>query len=296
MSTNRRAVLHDDPPAQVRFEEDRVKMVLGAFGLTDAKWELLDAHERRAGTRRLTFDGFFRRFPTFPVVLAARYVGGVGERVEVADLFRRPHKLFLADLYAEVFARHQNETDDRPVGLVVPFAGFRGGLVLHNGLHDTGGPRLRFPLPDDEPPYRLTAEPFGLFLTHLAAGGWEPHAATGHPLPVERPEPDGLPTVIDPRVLRRLGTGPAFVLYLCLTGLLASPLARHRGYVRRGRGGERRLALTHDELAAESGMSPDAIKRGLAVLKREGLVDTHRGDGHTLFVVHRPDDDNDGDR
>src|SRR6185437_9611029 len=109
------------------------------FELTGAKWELLDAHLAETGTRRLTFAGFRLRFPTFPVVLAASYVGGVGHRVDLVDLFRRPDRLFLTDLYLEAFAQLSEAAGDRPVGLVIPFGGYRGGVALHNGDFDTGG-------------------------------------------------------------------------------------------------------------------------------------------------------------
>ncbi|QDU20985.1 hypothetical protein ETAA1_29480 [Urbifossiella limnaea] len=269
-------------------------MVLESFGLSNKKWELLDAHERECNTRTLTFAGFRRRFSTFPVVLDARHVGRLSDRVELADLFRRPDRLFLTDLYAEALARHGDEAGGRPVGLVVPFGGYRGGVVIHNGAVDTGGVRLQYPIPGDAPPHRLTAEPFHQLLAYLAAGGWCPDGPGGDDLPTARPDPAGVTAVVSPWMAQRLGTGPAFALYVWLAGLMGSASARHRDFIRRGKNGVRYLAATREELTVASGLPPDAVKRGLAQLRELGLILTRRGDGRT-FVVLVPPDEADGE-
>jgi hypothetical protein len=292
MSTRDRVLRPDLDPSreQARFEEERVAMVLAPFGLAAAKWELLDAHLVETGTRRLTFAGFRQRFPTFPVVLAAHYVGGVGHRVDPADLFRRPDRLFLTDLYLEAYTRLADDACDRPVGLVLPFDGYRGGIALHNGDFDTRGVRLTYPVPGDVPPYRVTAEPFDRLLEYLAGGGWSPDEPTVDARPTTRPEPTGVQAAVGPWVSGRLGTGPGFALYVWLTGLLDSASPRHRAFVRRGKDGGRYLAVTHEELAGLTGLTPDAVKRGLRHLKVEGLVRTWRRDRRTLLVLDPPDE------
>lgn len=281
----------DAAPTQIRFEGERVETVLKAFGLADTKWELLDAHEREFGTpRRLTFAGFRRRFPTFPVVLAARHVGRLNERVDVNRLLRRPDRLFLTDLYLEALARGQDEAGDRPVGLVVPFDGYRGGCVIHNGSFDTGGTRVQYAVPGDAPPYRLTAEPFVQLLAFLAAGRWTPDGPDAVALPATGPDATSAPAVLAPWMTKQLGTGPGFALYAWLTAILASPSPRHRQHLRRGKNGTRLVAATRAELSALTGLSPDVIKRGMSQLRAQGLVATARRDGGMLIAVTPPEE------
>jgi len=292
MSVGNRLAGPDAEPSreQARFEEGRVAMVLEAFGLAGAKWELLDAHGAETGVRRLTFAGFRRRFPTFPVVFDAKYSGRLGERVRVADLFRRPDRVFLSDMYLEAFARRSGEAGGRPVGLVVPFDGVRSGVAIHNGESGVRGVRLAYPIPGDAPPHHLTAEPFGQLLKTLAGGGWTPAAVGGDGLPTARPEPKVVTATLAPWMSERLGTGPAFSLLVWLTGIMDSASALHRFYVRRGKNGLRYVAATYDELATVTGMSRDKVKRGLAFLKAEGLVRTLRRDGRTAIVLDLPDE------
>lgn len=265
-------------------------MVLAEFGMQNTKWELLDVQENVSGTRRLTFAAFRLRFPTFPVVLDAKYLGRVGERVRLVHLFRRPDHLFLTDLYSEALARHADEAIDRPVGLVIPFDGYRGGFVLHNGAFATDGKQFQFSIPKNASPYRLTVEPFPQLLSYLAASAWSPATETGVQLQANQASTCGVPTVLVSWMVRRLGTGPALVLYLFLTGVLASSSSRHQEYIRRGKSGGRYLAMTHEELTKESGLSPDAVKSGLRRLKTEHLAQTRRGDRRTYFFLAQPDE------
>ncbi len=279
----------DASPDQSRFEEERVKMLLGEFGLGDLKWELLDAHAAAYRTRRLTFAGLRTRVPDLPVLLEARHVGGVSERVRPAALFRKFARTLLTDLYLEVYARHAEEAGDRPVGLVVPFDGFRSGMVVHNGAFDTGSTRLVHPVPGGAPPHRLTAEPYAAFLRYVSRGGWTPGGKSGAQLPTARPEPE-LAAAVAPWMVRLLGSGPAVIVLGWLYAVLASDAARDRKWVRRTDGGERYVSATREEIAAATGLSPDAVKRGLTILKEKELVLTFRGD-HTTNIVVVPQDE-----
>ena len=282
---------HTDPtPRQARFEDERVGLTLAAFGLDEVKWEMFDDHDRETSTRRLTFAAFRRRFPNFPVLLAARYEGGVGMRARPADLLRRFHRTFVCDRYLEAYARHTAEAGGRPVGLVLPFDGVRSGVVLHDGVFDTGGTRLVHTFPFAGPPYRVTAEPFDRLLAHLTRSGWSPGRAGPGPPPVA-PGKGEWSAPLAPWIAERLGTGPGFVVYVWLAALLA---AGDPATVRRGRGGVRYLAVTQDDLAGRTGLSPAAVKRGLAVLRRQGLIDTGRRDGGTILVLNPPSAEGEG--
>lgn len=276
----------DATPAQSRFEEERVKMLLGAFGLGDLKWELLDAHAAAFRTRRLTFTGLRTRVPDLPVLLEARHVGRVGGRVRPADLFRKFARTFLTDLYLEVYARHAEEAGDRPVGLVVPFDGFRSGIVVHNGAFHSGPDWQTHEFAGDDPPHQVIVEPYAAFLRYVSRGGWTPGSKSGAQLPTAKPEPAA---AVAPWMVQLLGSGPAVIVLWWLYAVLASDAARDRKWVRRTEDGERYVAATREEIAAATGLSPDAVKRGLTILKEKELVITTRGD-HTTNIVVVPRD------
>jgi hypothetical protein len=268
---------------QWKFEDQRVRMVLEAFGLAEVRFELLDDHAKQYGTRRLTFGGFRERFPSFPVLLEARYVGAVADRVDPGDLFRRFANTLVTDLYLEAYARHIENADGRPVGLVIPFAGVRSGVVVHNGAFDGGTTRLVHRVPGGQPPHVLTAEPFDGFLKYVAGAGWTPGEDVVQPkVAAEAP---GLEAAVAPWMVRRLGSGPAAYLLGWFRAVLDSPCARAREWVRRVDGGGRRLAMTCDEMADACGLDRAAVKRALARLKDEGLIRTSRRERRTWVEV-----------
>lgn len=274
--------------AQHAFEEERVKMALDAFGLSEKKWELLDAHERELGARRLTFNGFRRHFPTFPIVLDARHVGGISKEVERRDLFRRPDRVFMTDLYLEAHAKLADEAGDRPVGLVLPFGRLRGGVVLHNGAFRGGSDWYTYGLTDG-PPHRVAVESFARLLTYLSGGCWSPIPKVPVVLPVAQPRPE-LAAAVQPWMVRRLGTGPAIVVLGWLYAVLASDSPADRTWVCRAHGGEPYVHASQGEVASSTGLSGDQVKRALERLTKEGLVVTSRGDGKTNIVVLPPEE------
>jgi hypothetical protein len=268
---------------QAAFEETRVLMLLTAFGLVDLKWELLNAHAAEFGTRRLTFAGFRRRFPTFPVLLDARYVGRLCERIALADLFRRFGRLFIHDLYLEAYARHEEVAAGRPVALVIPFDGLRSGLVLHNGAFRAGGTRVVHETAGNAPPHRLAAEPYSAVLKYLAAGSWSPDGPAPATLPVAQHTP--LAAAVAPWMVRWLGSGPAVLILGWLHAVLDAETPAGRKWVRRGDQCDRFVRASQDEIAAETGLSGAAVKRGLDRLRMEGLILATRGDRATDIVV-----------
>jgi DNA-binding transcriptional ArsR family regulator len=267
-------------PAQFRFEEARVRMALEAFDLGGERWGLLDDHEARFGVRRLTFAGLRGRFPTFPVVLEARYVGRVGERVRPSDLLRRFGGTFLSDYYLGAYARHAGEAGPRAVGLVVPFDGYRSGVVVHNGDFESAGTRIVHRPAGGVEPHRITAEPYDGFLRHVSRGGWTPAGGSGAPATAgPAPEPAAQ---VAAWMVRRLGSGPAVIVLGWVQGVLAG--GTYPAFVRRAVG-RACVAATREEIAGQTGLSPDAVKRALEALRREGLVVTYRRDGRTIIEL-----------
>ena len=253
-------------------------MALDAFDLGGERWGLLDDHDARFGVRRLTFAGLRERFPTFPAVLEARYVGRVGERVRLADIFRRFAVTFLSDYYLEVYARRVGEAGPRPVGLVVPFDGYRSGVVIHNGVFESAGTRVVHRTAGDAPPHRITVEAYDGFLRHVSRCGWTPAGASGS-VAIAGPAPEPAAHVAA-WMVRLLGSGPGVIVLGWVHAVLAG--GADPALVRRAVG-RACVAATREEIAVQTGLSPDAVKRGLETLKRGGLVVTRRRDGRTII-------------
>lgn len=273
---------------QRRFEAERVQMIVEHLRLERYLRQIYNASESLYGIRCLSLRAFREVFPTFPIVLEARYVGRLADRLRPADLLRSFKRTFLSDYYLEVYGRNEEESTGRPIGMVVPFDGYRGGVIIHDAALDTGSVRLTADLSPDHPPYRVTVEPFDKFLRHLAAGGWTPASrATGQFRCKEPPGSRGID--ISPWMVKLVGAGPTLVVLAWLVHCLESPGGVGTRFVCRTPGGGRGLAGTHEQIAAETCLSTYQVKRAVAALRRKGLVTTKIGkEGHTLIEVWPP--------
>src|SRR5262249_41294261 len=145
--------------------------------------------------------------PTFPVLLEALALYRTREMGRPVALFRAFAKSIIFQHYLDLFARRRAEAQGRPLGLVIPFDGFQGGLVVHNGTFPSRGFKWVFDVPGDAPPHRLTVEPFVAFLKHLAQGGWGPEAPLPRVRRTQRPRlRDG--ACLRPWMVHVLGCGP----------------------------------------------------------------------------------------
>jgi hypothetical protein len=166
--------LRQPHPKQVAFEAARVRLLLQKFGIPHQEAALADHFERKWGVRRLTFESFYESHPSFPVLLEAHSFYGVAAKCPVIDLFRHFERTFIYQRYLNVYERGRREEPVRPVGMVFPYDGFQGGLVIHNGHFETHGFRWVYEVPGGHPPHRLTVEPYLAFLRYLARGPWNP--------------------------------------------------------------------------------------------------------------------------
>ena len=268
--------LNAPSPSQVRFEDERVKMVVNRFRLHKRLYDLLGDSQARHGMRRLTFESFDHLFPTFPIKLEARYRGRVGETCSPVDMFRKFDAVFLHQYYLEFFGRHSASSDDRPAGLLVPFDGLRGGLIVHNGEFATRTTKMVHAIANDVPPHFVTVEPFGGLLKYMAAGGWSPNAPTPA-LAAKQESQVSRALTIEPGMIERLGTSPALVVLAWLLKIFNSPSGYHRHFVRRLSDNEHCVAATQEQIASETGLSERQVKRGMEHLRREGLIETGTG-------------------
>ncbi len=261
------------------FEETRVAMVLEAIGALDLKWELLDEHNECYGTRQLTFAAFREYFPRFPILLDAMYVGGISGRVQVAHLFRKFKRQFFSDYFSEALARHEAKAAGRAIGLLMPFGGLRGGIVIHNGSFETGGSKLVFPGVDDPCQNGLVVEPFRQLLKYLGRVGTE--------LPRRSPPPSA--AAVAPWMVRKLGTGPAVIVLGWLHTVKASNASELHKWIVRASDGERWIRATREQISAQTGLSVPAVKRGMTELRKVGLIYTVRGGGTTYIAIVAPE-------
>jgi hypothetical protein len=269
---------------QANFEAERVMIVLKTFKLTDTIPAMLDCQDHASGERRLTFAAFHACFSTFPVLLEAHAAGGVAERCSPAALLRSFGHLFLLDRYLEAYARQEETAQGRPVGLVIPFGGYRGGVLLHNSTIDTRATRIVHDLAGDVPPYRVTVEPFISFVKYLARSGWTPRKPLAVALHVQGPKVRRA-VPLRPWMVTAVGTGPALPVLAWLCGVLCARSAYHRLFVVRLGPDVRGVAATHEEIATATGLNTYQVKRGLATLRDMGFLSTRTYQAKSLIVL-----------
>lgn len=282
---------------QMRFEEERVKIVLKAFKLRSHLQDLLNDCEDLWGDRRLTFDCLNRCFPTFPILLAARCHSHMDKACRPAALFRSFEDTFLFESYLEIFTSAQGERGGRPIGMIVPFDGYRGGMIVHNANDakashycgcDTRRLRMIYDVPGDAAPYRLTVEPFLHFIKYIARGSWSPteiFADAGSDAELSEQPQVTRAMPIFPWMTEKAGTGPALVVLAWLLKVLHSRSGYDRLFVHRASEHERCVVATHEQIAAETRLSLRKVKRGLEALRRKGLVISRRRQNGSSFLI-----------
>jgi hypothetical protein len=269
---------------EIAFETERVKLVCSHLGLTRFEKEMSDAWAGAVGEKkgRLTFDVFRDFFPTFPMILEAQSHLCVRDRLRPVHLFRDFSATFLLDSYMEAFARWC-ETEKRPIGVVVRFDGFVGGMLIHNGDFDTRETRMIHDVPGDRPPYRVTVEPFITVLKYLARSGWSPE---GESVRVEKQGPKvGRGFRVYPWMTERLGCSPARDVLAFLCKVLRSRSGYYRKFIH-AVSGTRFVAIDCDALATQTGLSRHQVKLALQSLREAALITTERKSYHGQVMNH----------
>lgn len=268
---------------QLRFEHDRVKMLLAAFDFPEEKYKQHLAELREAGRQRgsdgyLTFDSFFAsdRFYTCPVRLQARSISASDVDRLTMPYFLNFEKTYLHQMYLAAWC-NRDEHDGRPFGLVVNMPKVRGGVVIHDA--DLPGLTCRTTLvhkslSPDEPPV-VTVEPYKAFARRLVK-----HWTAAKPVPATKPR-DAVQPRLERWMVEWLGSGPAALVLAWLHGAWHDA---HKRYVMT-RSGVACLCLTQAVIAEHSGLPEDSVKHGLATLKEEGLIATKRGDRRTYIFL-----------
>jgi hypothetical protein len=266
--------IHQDQisPWHMRFEDNKVYLVLEEFKLLKHLRDLNEDCDARESHRRLTFQSFHTLFPSFPILLSVRCRGRVAEHCSPAKLFRGFGDVFLMHYYLEVFARLEDEAQGRPIGVVVPFDGYRGGMVVHNGDYDTRTTKMTHPIPDDLPPHRVTVEPFHPLIKFLAREDWTPESSMPEHAEINKPEVSK-EMFITPWMVNTLGSNSSLIVLAWLRKILLSESSYDKLFVRRLDQNERCVKATQEQIALETGLSERQVKRGLEFLRKEGLVE-----------------------
>jgi hypothetical protein len=278
-------------PRQVRFEYQRVKMVLKAFGLVDMIPELIAAYQRWWGDvyKRLSFEFFHKYFPTFPVILDAQSFYATSElnkRSSLASLMTAFPRTFIYERYNEVnnwylklsdpkrVGIHElvpEELRGRPVGMIYPWDGVKGGLILHNGAPPSIGAGFVYRELKDGVPMIYVIEHFRSWLLGL---DWTPRS----PLPPRDPRPQSEAArgaVIRPWLVQICGPRNAYVLFWLLRVSSQEANTYERGYCSNFQG-ELAVMIPSNILARELGLGPQQINRALQALVKLGFITTDK--------------------
>lgn len=158
-----------------RFEAKVVDEIIKYFGLSKVRNELYDMAEATTGSRVLTFDTFFERYPDFPIYLRTVYIKGVQKAMDTWVLVNHFDKAPAVKAWQELHYSGMSEMVQRPIGIVYNWPQHVRFLVLHNSPLDTEVAGFRPGIwvgPDADP---LTIEPLRLLLDSVARH-WKPES------------------------------------------------------------------------------------------------------------------------
>jgi len=171
----------------IAWEDARVRHTLRRVGLVNYRKRLEKEADEETGSKRLTFERFNRKFPTFPALLGCHsFVGETpihsrGECIH-PRWFQAFMKLPFIEPYEELYDVLGDEVKLRPVvAMVFKRKRFDQGLVVHNGdvdrfvapksschLYRGGGVRKKT--------VNLVVQPYDNFLKYIYRDGhgWKP--------------------------------------------------------------------------------------------------------------------------
>jgi hypothetical protein len=262
--------MNHDHDAQ-RFEDGRVRMLLRHLNLAHLKPILLSRHKEKYGDYRLTFDELHAVCPDLPVRFTAVSTLGVTDSFQASMLLRWQAYQYFEQVY-EVGAA---SFPDSRVGVVMGFPGLRGGAVIHAQPWRTNQTTLSL---DRGVVGRSTlkVEPYIGFLKYLAGQPWQDDELL----------PSFQPTIcMTATHVRELGSGPAVIVWGALLSLLTT--TEREGFVRKRLSTSAvGLSMGRPFLSHCTGLSFDAIKRGVRTLVERNYVRCERKGSATTYIVN----------
>lgn len=184
----------------------------------------------------------------------------------------------------------------KPLGMMFPWQGLKGGLICHNGSFD--GP-VAFPIEVAEPPgvptrvivekanptgrgpggaanppvrMRLVVERTAQWLGRIRRSGWPQSAAA--PSPPPRPHASSPGVALTPALVQACAQSPreAYILGWLLR-VVGPAASRQDGRYRVFERGEPLAAVTYERLAAETGLTVQQARTAVAGLSDLGLIE-----------------------
>lgn len=281
----------DPDPRQLRFERQRVVMLLKAFGLEHHKNEMVSAYQAKWGEGRLTFETFYELWPNFPIMLEAHSfyaTSPVNTRARLSRFMTVFRKSFIFKRYEYLRERYRDfsnpeirdghtkvppEARGLPLGMIFSWDGVKGGLILHNSMPLTIGSKFIHEYFDEEyRPIRLVIERFTPWVAALSKSGWSPSSPAPTPRPLARPVTQR-GVVLRPWLVRLCGPRDAIVLswLLRVSGPGAS---RYEKSYRCLRDEKLCVAVTARGLAWEVGLDDEQqVTRALRDLDGKGFIE-----------------------
>ena len=269
---------------RISYERQRVQLLLKALGLKDHSTPVWLEHERLTGRKGLSFESFNNCFPTFPWTMAVTYVYSTWND-STANLRYWTESFWNSSFWDSYIsfrqAQNQREPDHltrRPLAMVFPYQGIRGGLVLHNSDPQTKDWHFAFHEPDaydDESVTRqFVVERYACWLAVVAKSGWSPESKTVCKPPLAVPtKPEQGGATIFPWIVKLLGIGPAALLFSWICRILipdvATPYAQR--FLSRYEG-LRCIRATQEVVAGELGITPRQVRTALAALRNKGFI------------------------
>lgn len=274
--------------AALRAEHRAVATLLSYMDLPVLQDWMKEPNDATPDRTWLTFWAFRRQVGTFPILLDYRPLYGLDshETCSLSAMLKQPWNSLI--FRAWVAARDSlDDPPDRPFGLVFPFSGIRGGMVLHDGppglsvTRTTDVVRRRLSFDAEGRSYRL--ERYWHLLAAIRDSDWThspPSASPVHPA----------------ECIRRVrGAGPKLVLQFLLQVAAGAVEPRPDWQVQaalvRRLDGRRWVCISRQEIAQALGLHTEQVRRALRSLRESRAIEQRRHGQDYLYTFHSPHGD-----
>lgn len=264
-----------------RQEHHKVRLLLEALGLQHLWLDLVDWQESNWCEHRLSFAALKSVVPDLPIHLSYAHLYKLEDHLSCSfrAMVLHPERSLIYRAWKAV--RDDLSDDGRPIGVIYPYANIPGGLILHNG--DFKAPativnRQCFVFEVNRK--RFTVERFVHVLAAIKDSGWKPGC---------RPERSPRKIPVAPLLRSVHGTTQKLVMTLFLR-ILNGEIEEHPDWTSRVEiivrdGGDRWIALTHQEIGDALGLEVHQVRAALRTLRAMGAVRTQPAKTENLYQV-----------
>lgn len=261
-----------------RQEHRQVKYLLESLGMEKSLVpELIHWQRSRYNDApRLTFAAFNKFVPTFPIYLGYRQRFKLDRNASctLVAILKKPEKSLFFESWREFSSQldYRDLPGSRPVGVVFPYGGLPGGLVIYNGFFRPRGTVIRQRIVQFQTSQQtFTIQRYEHMLAAIKDSGWAPGG------PPDWPE-ERIPLS---QLLRQVkGALQKLVLGL-FVDILNGDVEKWPDWAARVEliqrfGGERWITLTHQEIGDALGLEVHQMRRALRSLQAAGMIKHER--------------------